>query len=78
MKIKIYFPSGFHKTMKERTAFFKRLLTQIDTHSTKYLVDAALAQLVEQRTENPCVLGSIPRGGKMQRTKETGVYCKSH
>jgi hypothetical protein len=25
---------------------------------------AALAQLVEQRTENPCVLGSIPRGGK--------------
>ena len=25
---------------------------------------AALAQLVEQGTENPCVLGSIPRRGK--------------
>ena len=25
---------------------------------------AALAQLVEQRTENPCVPGSIPGGGK--------------
>ena len=25
--------------------------------------DAQLAQLVEQRTENPCVLGSIPRLG---------------
>ncbi len=24
---------------------------------------AALAQLVEQRTENPCVPGSIPGGG---------------
>lgn len=29
---------------------------------TKYF--AALAQLVEQGTENPCVLGSIPRRGK--------------
>ena len=26
-------------------------------------MDAALAQLVEQGTENPCVLGSIPRRG---------------
>ena len=30
--------------------------------------DAALAQLVEQRTENPCVPGSIPGGGN--RTKK--------
>ena len=26
-------------------------------------MNAALAQLVEQGTENPCVLGSIPRRG---------------
>jgi len=25
---------------------------------------AAVAQTVEQRTENPCVIGSIPIGGK--------------
>ena len=36
-------------------------------YSFSNLVDssllAALAQLVEQRTENPCVPGSIPGGG---------------
>ena len=32
---------------------------------------AALAQLVEQRTENPCVPGSIPGGGtKLPRDRE--------
>ena len=28
-----------------------------------FVTHAALAQLVEQGTENPCVLGSIPRRG---------------
>ncbi len=28
--------------------------------------DATLAQLVEQRTENPCVRSSILRGGRLQ------------
>lgn len=31
--------------------------------SLKMIKNAALAQSVEQGTENPCVLGSIPRGG---------------
>ena len=30
-------------------------------------IQAALAQLVEQWTENPCVRGSIPRGGTIIR-----------
>ncbi len=33
--------------------------------------DAAVAQLVEQRTENPCVKGSIPFGG-------TKAGCVAH
>ena len=32
------------------------------------MVNAALAQLVEQGTENPCVLGSIPRRGTTLKT----------
>ena len=35
------------------------------------IVRAALAQLVEQGTENPCVLGSIPRRG-------TTFLCKNN
>ena len=34
---------------------------------TRSIYDGAIAQLVEQRTENPCVPGSIPGG----TTKET-------
>ena len=30
-------------------------------------MNAALAQLVEQGTENPCVLGSIPRRGTTKK-----------
>ena len=42
----------------------------------------AIAQLVEQRTENPCVPGSIP-GGTTYKTpkhfiiKRFGVFCFS-
>ena len=34
--------------------------------------DGAIAQLVEQRTENPCVPGSIP-GGTTERRRVTKV-----
>ena len=34
---------------------------------------AALAQLVEQRTENPCVPGSIPGGGTL-KAPEKGAF----
>ena len=34
---------------------------------------AALAQLVEQRTENPCVPGSIPGGGT-PKAPEKGAF----
>ena len=32
--------------------------------------DGAIAQLVEQRTENPCVPGSIPGGTTLKRSKK--------
>ena len=35
---------------------------------------AALAQLVEQRTENPCVPGSIPGGGSQSSLKCKGFF----
>ena len=31
--------------------------------------DGAIAQLVEQRTENPCVPGSIPGGTTLKKSK---------
>ena len=34
----------------------------------------AIAQLVEQRTENPCVPGSIP-GGTTKKTAFSGLFC---
>ena len=46
-------------------------------YSFSNLVDssllAALAQLVEQRTENPCVPGSIPGGGT-PKAPEKGAF----
>ena len=33
--------------------------------------DGAIAQLVEQRTENPCVPGSIPGGTTAKKSKTT-------
>ena len=38
---------------------------------------AAVAQLVEQRTENPCVVGSIPTGGKAQTRNGLGFFLLS-
>ena len=38
--------------------------------------DGAIAQLVEQRTENPCVPGSIPGGTtQMFRKKKVTIEC---
>ncbi|VBB45877.1 hypothetical protein TRIP_D310272 [uncultured Paludibacter sp.] len=39
----------------------------VSLHSQK--TNGTIAQLVEQRTENPCVPGSIP-GGTTERIKE--------
>ena len=36
--------------------------------------DGAIAQLVEQRTENPCVPGSIPGGTTKKRPEEIRVF----
>ncbi len=35
----------------------------------------ALAQLVEQRTENPCVPGSIPGGTTLKNPLNEWVFC---
>ena|GEM_PF-1664076 len=36
----------------------------------------ALAQSVEQRTENPCVAGSIPAGTTTRKASEkSGAFC---
>ena len=34
-----------------------------------------VAQLVEQRTENPCVGGSIPPGATLNPFRNDGVFC---
>ena len=53
-------------------------MTQISFAETKknnYLCtrkkEGAIAQLVEQRTENPCVPGSIPGGTTAKKSKTT-------
>ena len=43
---------------------------------TKSVVDGAIAQLVEQRTENPCVPGSNPGGTtKKENSKRVLFFC---
>ncbi len=46
----------FVNTKKKHTFALANKGIQISTHN------GAIAQLVEQRTENPCVPGSIPGG----------------
>ena len=58
-------PSKFKKEVKSTTfvhlpCFFLQLFTTFAVAKTKLF--GAIAQLVEQRTENPCVPGSIPGG----------------
>ena len=40
----------------------KKTLYICTRFKTRSIYDGAIAQLVEQRTENPCVPGSIPGG----------------
>ncbi len=50
--------------------FSKIMLIFALAFDTKALThDGAIAQLVEQRTENPCVPGSIPGGTTSKRCK---------
>ena len=38
-------------------------------------MEGAIAQLVEQRTENPCVPGSIPGGTTKRKLKNFLFFC---
>ena len=58
--------------------FFKKCLQESKKHSIfalalrhESIYDGAIAQLVEQRTENPCVPGSIPGGTTAKKSKTT-------
>ncbi len=57
--------SSLSKIIKAKHEKRKKVLTRILELGYTRGGQAALAQLVEQRTENPCVLGSIPRGGRL-------------
>ena len=59
-----YFFSGFV------FSFLKDFITFADVFRMKGKTSAEVAQLVEQRTENPCVPGSIP-GGTTFKKRET-------
>ena len=54
----------------------------IDSLSTKKKAIGAIAQLVEQRTENPCVPGSIPGGTTPPFIRavlfESALFCSDH
>ena len=56
--------SSLSKIIKVKHEKRNKVLTRILELGYTRGGQAALAQLVEQRTENPCVLGSIPRGGR--------------
>ena len=44
----------------------------ISLHPQSSNNDGAIAQLVEQRTENPCVPGSIPGGTTLNKHTKSG------
>ncbi len=65
---KIGQPSGARFGAVQKKALFREKIRQkfggseiLPTFATQ-TTEGAIAQLVEQRTENPCVLGSIPSG----------------
>ena len=47
----------------------------ISLHPQSSNNDGAIAQLVEQRTENPCVPGSIPGGTTQETPKYLVIKC---
>ncbi len=51
---------------------FHTFAPQSRNKATKRLKNGAIAQLVEQRTENPCVPGSIP-GGTTESQRVTAM-----
>ena len=61
--------------------FFEEMLARFEKKTylcTRKNEKGAIAQLVEQRTENPCVPGSIPGGTTINRLsteREMSVFC---
>ena len=61
---------NFSHIFFENSLQFQKLCLPLQPQTRKI---GAIAQLVEQRTENPCVPGSIPGG----TTKTNGFFLKS-
>ena len=58
--------------------YVNRKIVEDHKKTAKSLIDGAIAQLVEQRTENPCVPGSIPGGTTKKRSSnELLFFCFS-
>ncbi len=51
----------------------KKTLYICTRFKTRSIYDGAIAQLVEQRTENPCVPGSIPGGTTKIQSKKMKI-----
>ena len=49
-------------------------LCEFESHPPYFYFDGAIAQLVEQRTENPCVPGSIPGGTTLMTSRSDGPF----
>ena len=54
--------------------FLKRKKTLHLQSRIKRVWSGTIAQLVEQRTENPCVAGSIPAGTTKNPQRDLGVF----
>ena len=67
-----FFRNGKHFGNKYQNKFV-RLAKNTYLCTRKRQKHGAIAQLVEQRTENPCVTGSIPVGTTEKKTKESKI-----
>ena len=81
--------TGFEGQQRHLTSFWNGFLTKNAVFRTKLLQNqktcinfalanksnGAIAQLVEQRTENPCVPGSIPGGTTNKRVAAMQLSC---
>ena len=66
----MHFPA---KKVDQTIAYSKKVPTfapVIETITVTTIKKGAIAQLVEQRTENPCVPGSIPGGTTLKKSKK--------
>ena len=59
---------------KKKSHFLFGSLKIKRTFASQNKKDGAIAQLVEQRTENPCVPGSIPGGTTVKRVTEVTLF----